>query len=222
MHQLNYPSEIIDRIRKRRGSLHVHEVIEATRTALLVVDMQKAYLNGPAQIPALEDIVPNINRLAAALRARGGTVIWIKNTLAGDSVPNWPPYARLRSPEFNEKTRRALTDGAAGHDLLDGLAVDQQDSIEKKYRYSAFTDASPEIESRLRARGADLLIITGTVTNVCCESTARDAMMKNFDIVMISDANAARTDQEHVGALLNVWQFFGDVMTTDELIERLV
>jgi ureidoacrylate peracid hydrolase len=58
-------------------------------------------------------------------------------------------------------------------------------------------------------------LITGTVTNVCCESTARDAMMNNFKTVMIEDGNAAVTDEDHNSALCNFYLTFGDVMTTD-------
>jgi ureidoacrylate peracid hydrolase len=67
----------------------------------------------------------------------------------------------------------------------------------------------------------DTLLITGTVTNVCCESTARDAMMLNFKTIMVSDANAARSDEEHSATLAAFYAIFGDVMETGYLIERL-
>ena len=66
------------------------------------------------------------------------------------------------------------------------------------------------------------MIVTGTVTNTCCESTARDAMMLNYKTVMVSDANAAASDEEHNASLANILRIFGDVMSTDEVIERLV
>lgn len=65
------------------------------------------------------------------------------------------------------------------------------------------------------------LSITGTVTNVCCESTARDAMMLDYRVTMLSDGNAALNDQEHAAALDTFAMFFGDVMTTSEAIARL-
>jgi ureidoacrylate peracid hydrolase len=64
--------------------------------------------------------------------------------------------------------------------------------------------------------------VTGTVTNVCCESTARDAMMLDYRVAMLSDGNASLTDEEHAASLNNFLIFFGDVMTTDEAIGRLV
>lgn len=65
------------------------------------------------------------------------------------------------------------------------------------------------------------MLITGTVTNVCCESSARDAMMLNFKTIMVSDANAARSDAEHSATLATFHAIFGAVMDTAYLIERL-
>jgi ureidoacrylate peracid hydrolase len=67
----------------------------------------------------------------------------------------------------------------------------------------------------------DTVLITGTVTNVCCESSARDAMMLNFKTIMVSDGNAARTDEEHNATLSTFLAIFGDVMDTEFLIQRL-
>ena len=65
------------------------------------------------------------------------------------------------------------------------------------------------------------MLIGGTVTNVCCESTARDAMMMNYPTIMVEDALSAVTEHEHVNALHNWMLFFGDVLSVDEVIERL-
>ena len=73
----------------------------------------------------------------------------------------------------------------------------------------------------LRARGIDTLLITGTVTSVCCESTARDAMMLNFKTIMVTDGNAAMTDDDHAASLVAFYLTFGDIMSTDMLIACL-
>ncbi len=70
----------------------------------------------------------------------------------------------------------------------------------------------------LRDRGIDTLLITGTATNVCCESSARDAMMLNFKVVMVSDGLATHNDEEHNATLSNFYGLFGDVQTMDEAI----
>ena len=91
----------------------------------------------------------------------------------------------------------------------------------RKNRYSAFFPGACELPDLLRARGVDTVLITGTLTNVCCESSARDAMMGDFKTVMVSDANAARSDAEHIAALATVVQFFADVRSTDEVLSML-
>src|SRR4051812_10608769 len=96
-----------------------------------------------------------------------------------------------------------------------------EDEIVRKYRFSAFLPGTCELPYRLRARGFDTVLITGTVTNVCCESSARDAMMTNFKTIMVSDANAAMTMEEHNASLAAFYAIFGDVMDADFVIQRL-
>ena len=96
------------------------------------------------------------------------------------------------------------------------------DMYAKKTQYSAFTASSSTLDRELRERGIDTLLICGTATNVCCESTARDATMLDYRVAMLSDATATWTDQEHQAALTSFVLFFGDVMTTGEALTRLV
>jgi ureidoacrylate peracid hydrolase len=73
----------------------------------------------------------------------------------------------------------------------------------------------------LKQRGIDTLLIAGTKTNVCCECTARDAMMLDFKVVLLSDCTAALSDDEQRATLENVIQQFGDVRTADEVLALL-
>ncbi len=95
------------------------------------------------------------------------------------------------------------------------------DELIKKYRYSAFLPGASDLPDRLRSRGFDTVLITGTVTNICCESSARDAMMTNFRVVMVSDGNAAATPEEHDASLIALYSSFTDLMDTDMIILRL-
>ena len=101
------------------------------------------------------------------------------------------------------------------------LEVLPEDLHVEKKRFSAFIQGSSNIEEVLRARGIDTVLVAGTVTNVCCESTARDAMMRNFRAIMVTDANAAFTDEEHNAALMSFYLVFGDIMPTDMVISLL-
>ncbi len=99
----------------------------------------------------------------------------------------------------------------------DALDVKPHDLKVEKNRFSAFIQGSSDLDKLLKERGIDTVLVTGTVTNTCCESTARDAMMLNYKTVMVSDANAAATDDEHNATLANILRIFGDVMSTDEV-----
>ncbi|TMJ95568.1 MAG: cysteine hydrolase [Alphaproteobacteria bacterium] len=221
---MSIPQSVVTRVIERRGREHVYENLDPAKTALVVVDMQNAFmLPGVAHAlcPMAEKIVPNINRLAQAVRETGGTVVWIKTTFKEDALQSWSTYFEMVSPQHGAKRVEALTAGSKGHQLWDSLEVRAQDLIVEKNRFSAFIQGSSDLAEILRARGLDTILVTGTVTNVCCESTARDAMMLNFKTVMVSDGNAAVTDADHNASLCAFYLTFGDVMSTDMLIACL-
>ena len=224
MHKLSIPQSVIDRVIAKRGRELVYEDIDPAKTALIVVDMQNAFmLAGVAHAlcPMAEKIVPNVNRLAEAVRATGGAVVWIKTTFTSDALRSWSTYFEMVTPQLRAQRITALTADSKGHGLWATLDVRPDDLIVEKDRFSAFIQGSSNLADVLRDRGVDTLLVTGTVTNVCCESTARDAMMLNFKTIMVSDANAARTDEEHNATLSTFLAIFGDVMDTDFLIQRL-
>ena len=178
---------IVKRVIQRRGAEHSFADLDPPRTALVVIDLQHAFMNdavGFAAVPAARDIVPPVNRLAAAVRETGGGVFWIKMTHDERCFSEWSVAYELPTLEYRAKRIAALSEGTLGHELWPDLDVRPEDEIVKKYRYSAFMPGTSELPDRLRARGFDTVLITGTVTNVCCESSARDAMMTNFKTVM--------------------------------------
>jgi ureidoacrylate peracid hydrolase len=218
MHRIDIPQSVIDRVVARHGREHVHADLDPVRTALIVVDMQNAFmLPGVAHSPCLmaQEIVPNINRLANAVRATGGTVVWIKTTYTDETLESWSTLYDMLGPAKTERRAQALTADSKGHELWPALEVLPDDLLVEKKRYSAFIQGSSDLADVLRKRGIDTLLITGTVTNVCCESTARDAMMLNFKTVMITDGNAAVTDEDHNASLIGFYLIFGDIMSTD-------
>jgi ureidoacrylate peracid hydrolase len=218
------PDDVVERVIQRRGSEHPFADLDPVRTALVVIDMQHAFMNdavGHAVCPAARDIVPAINRLAAALRETGGAVFWVRMTHDDRCLDDWSVAFEIATPEARAKRIAALTGGSLGHSLWPELDVRPEDEIVDKYRFSGFLPGTSELPERLRARGFDTVLITGTVTNVCCESSARDAMMSNFRTVMVSDGNAALTQHEHDAALTAFYNVFGDVMDTDMLVAAL-
>lgn len=216
---------IIDRVVARRGRLHLFDDLEAKRTALVVIDMQKTFCEpgAPAEVPASRDIVPSINRLADGLRRAGGTVVWCThaNVGTGDSSDWRNFFDFFVSDDVRSRTIESLSPGGSGQDIWHELTVEEPDIKLFKNRYSALVPGSSQLERVLRSLNIDTLLICGTKTNVCCESTARDAMMMDFKVVMVSDGTAALSEDEHRGTLENIIQQFGDVMTVDEILERL-
>jgi len=218
------PDDVVQRVTERRGTAHCYAELEPLKTALVVVDLQHAFMNeavGHAVVPEARDIVPAVNRLAAAVRAAGGGVFWIQMTHDEKTAVDWSVAYDIATPAMRARRIAALTEGSLGHQLWPTLDVGPEDEKILKYRFSAFMPGTCDLAARLRARGFDTVLITGTVTNVCCESSARDAMMLNFRTIMVSDGNAAITMHEHNAALTAFYNVFGDVMSTDMLVDRL-
>jgi len=225
MNRTHIPDWVVSRVIERRGHAHVYRHLDPARTALIVVDLQNAFMmDGVAHslIAGAREIVPNVNRLAGALRECGGRVVWIHNTSRPEDQEAWPIYYNeLSIPERAARRHAALTPGSLGHQIWEGCDVQPDDLHVNKTRFSALLPGTSELEAQLRARKIDTLLICGTSTSVCCESTARDACMLNFRTIMISDGNAAATDEEHNATLMNFYLTFGDVMTTDQAIGYL-
>ena len=218
------PDEIVRRVVASRGREHCFAELNPARTALVVIDLQHAFMNpavGHAVVPSAIDIVPAVNRLAAAVRQARGGVFWVRMTHDERCLDDWSVAFEISTPERRQKRIAALTAGSLGHSLWPDLDVRPEDEIVDKYRYSGFLPGTSDLADRLRARGFDTVLITGTVTNVCCESSARDAAMLNFRTVMVSDGNAASSQAEHDASLTAFYNIFGDVMDTDMLVAAL-
>jgi ureidoacrylate peracid hydrolase len=221
MHHLAIPQTVTDRVVARHGCAHPFADLDPTRTALVVIDMQNGFMMPGVAHGLCENavtIVPAINTLAASLRAAGGKVFWIQNTHDDATFSSWSVLYDYLTPERKAKRVESMTAGSLGHELWADLDVRPEDQRILKFRYSAFIAGSSDLPDVLREQGYDTVLIAGTVTNTCCESSARDAMMMNFKTVMVADANAANNDAEHNASLIAFYLVFGDVMTTDELI----
>src|SRR5262249_6667717 len=201
-----------------------HDEIDAARTALVVIDMQNHFVaeGFPAEVPLSREIVPTINRLASSMRAAGGQVAWVQTTASG-ALEHWGNrHKYMLTPERAAERIASLSEDADGFKLYAALEPLSGDLRVKKIKYSAFIGGSSDIDAQLRSRGVETVLIAGTATNVCCESSARDAMMLDYRVIMLSDANATWSDEAHAATLNNFAVFFGDVMTADEAISRLL
>lgn len=196
---------------QRRGRRHAFERIEPTRTALVVVDMVPFFVE---EMEFCRGIVPNIGRLASSLRDAGGTVAWV---LPGPSTTMRRDDEFL-GPEVAETYRKLGGKGPLRERLWHEFEVSDEDVLVEKSAASAFFPGRSPLPAALDARGIDTVLITGTVTNVCCESSARDASTLGYRVLMVADANAARRDEDHNATLYTVYRSFGDVRPTDDVI----
>jgi ureidoacrylate peracid hydrolase len=186
------------------------------RAALLVIDMQSDFVDEGAvmevamarhRIPAMKDVID-------LCRAAGVPVIYTQHVLSDrfDISPLETAYQpRLKATGMRE--------GSSGTEIVPQLAPRPGDVIIKKHRYDAFHNT--QLETVLRnIRGAgrvDTVIIVGTVTSICCESTARSAFMRDYKVAFISDANGGLDEASHDATLGIIGKVFGRVMTVAEL-----
>jgi ureidoacrylate peracid hydrolase len=216
-----YPS-VIDRIAQRRGGMPVFDGLDSRRTAHIVVDLQNGFMapGAVAEIGTAREIVPAVNRISAALRASGGLVVYIQNTFDEEAIRTWSTYFdHFCSPARRARMIEAFTPGAEGHALWPDLDVRPEDLQVRKRRFGAFAPGASDLHAILQQRGIDTLIITGTASQVCCESTARDAMMLNYKVFFVADGNATFTDEEHNATLSAMAYTFCDVIDSEALIE---
>jgi ureidoacrylate peracid hydrolase len=225
------PDQLIDDLIRqatyRRNGLAVFGDVDLTRTALLVLNMQNAWLAdgapfrvGPPEL--FEGLLDRINVFAQSVRAGHGQVIWIRTTVGAVGSPDyWNTYY----DNFIEPVKRAvavaaLTPGSPMHPLHADADVQAGDWVLDKYRFNAFARNHHDLEARLRAQGIDSVMVAGTATNICCESTIREAMTRDFRTFMPHDLVAAPTRDGHAAGLRNVMQAFADVRATRDLDYR--
>lgn len=214
---------IIERVIARRGRARWFDALDPRKTALVVIDMQETFCapGSPAEVPVARDVVAPINAMARGLRALGGQVIWVLHANAHVGArSDWAMFFdHVVADDVRQRTMESLSPGRQS--VWRGLEQDPRDLTIIKNRYSAFTPGSSSLERVLRSMGLDTVLIAGVKTNVCCESTARDAMMLDYKTVMLSDCCAALSFEEHRATLETFIQQFGDVLTSREALDLL-
>jgi ureidoacrylate peracid hydrolase len=215
---------VVRRVTERRGGLGVFDSIDCRRTAHIVVDLQNGFMapGAVAELPIARDIVPNVNRISDAVRRTGGLVVYIQNTFDEIAVRTWPVFFNhFCSPARRVRMIEAFTPGSEGHALWPELDVRPEDLKVRKRRFGAFAPGASDLHAILQDHGIDTLIVTGTASQVCCESTARDAMMLNYKVFFVADGNATFTDSEHNSTLTAMAYTFCDVRDTDSVLALL-
>jgi len=201
--------------------------LNPAETAMIIVDMQNAYaseggylhLAGLAEGEATECIA-QVAKAAAAARAAKIPVLYFQNgwdaeysEAGGPGSPNWHKSNALKAmrnkPELQGKL---LAKGGWDYALVDALKPEAGDVVVPKPRYSGFFNTN--MDSWLRARGIRNLVFTGIATNVCVESSLRDAFHLEYFCVVLEDATQASGPEfAQQAAIYNIEKFFGWVST---------
>ncbi|MBZ5695369.1 MAG: cysteine hydrolase [Acidobacteriia bacterium] len=191
------------------------------RTALLNVDLQNCFVEGsPIAAPDGRAVLDRMNRLAAACRKAGILVIHA-------SVVFRPDHSNLGIlEEFNPYVKDGILDkGSTSAALHKDLVIDPRDILLDKPRFGAFHGT--DLELILRKRGIDTIIIGGVATNICCETSAREAAVRDFRVIFLSDGTAtadmgdASAQELQKATCATLGFLFAQVLTVDQTIRKI-
>ena len=198
--------------------------IDPEYAALVIIDMQN-FVCAPEEGPGLQGIdkvIENTNKLVDICHEQAIPVIWVRHNINtdGDSTdgglyPVFHNREQLSSVENYGKSTEIYSELHFNKDL---------DHVVFKNRYSAFLPVPPESELQLKLTSLNIkqLIVTGVVTNVCVESTIRDAMQLDYEVILISDATTTFDNVIKEATLMNIRLFFGDVRKNQDVIDKII
>lgn len=208
--------------------------VTVEETALVIVDMQNAYLSKGGYIDLVgfdvsgaPPVIAETARIAMACRAVGLPVIYLQNGFSPDqreappSAPVWHKSNALKFMRMNEAyAGRLITHGTWDHEIVPELAPQHGDIVVPKARYSGF--AGTTLEQVLSSRRIRTLLVCGVASNVCVESTIRDAYHREFFPIMLTDATMAAGPGQQQATEFNVEHFFGWLSSGAELRAALM
>lgn len=223
-------------LQRIRNAIPIH--LDPSRTALVIVDMQEYFLNPDspfscackAQVPGVLDyfqergrsvVEPALQRLLACFRAHNLRVIYTTVASELSDGRDLMPIFQQRNTATHEDVQAACipprTDAWAR--IVSALAPRSDELVINKTTYGTFN--STGLDRTLRNLGITTLVIGGVVTNVCVETTARDAADLGYDVILVDDACAAYSPEIHDATLLSFQGPFGRVRTTDDVLVLL-
>ena len=209
---------------------NAERITDPARSALVIIDMQYAtghHTGALAQKMKAEEnsvtdwrferietlVIPNNQRLIKVMRAAGGKVIYITIGAALADCSDAPVHMRSFFASLGNY------EGQLAHQIIDELTPEPGDPIVRKTSMGAF--ASTGLDHLLRALDREHLFMTGVSTNMCVETTAREAADRGYAVTLVEDACATTHKELHEGTLRNFGRFFGTVRSTDEVIKIL-
>ncbi|MCL0073361.1 isochorismatase family protein [Dehalococcoidia bacterium] len=198
---------MLDEISKLRAS---HDVtLDPRRSALVIVDMQRYFLedSSHAFIPAARAIVPRLTKLIQAYSQHGLPIVFTRhlNTDANAGMMSrwWQDLIRADDP---------ASEIIPEFDLSQGVVIE-------KSQYDAFYETA--LDEMLREKGVTQIVICGVMSHLCCETTARSAFVRGFEVFFTVDGTATYTEAFHRATLLNLAHGFAVPVLTHEILDKL-
>jgi len=202
--------ELVDKVVSRRGRLHAFESLDPKETCLVVIDLMVASIEAD---PRCAELFQPINKAAKFIRAAGGQVAWVTTSSPGIS--------ELHIKVFGEDTANLFHERAQPNDarsrLHEHFVLEKDDIFASKQGFSAFFPGRSNLIEQLDARGVNTVMLCGTVTNVCCESSARDAVELGLQTVLLADLCKGHAHGLHEATLATFFRSFGDVRLSSEI-----
>ncbi len=196
-------------------------VLDAKKAALVIIDMQifSCAPTGGEPLPHIDRVIKQINLLADFCRGINIPIIWVRHNFVITSELDNSGLFNL----FHDKNHADNTENfSKGTEIYAGMHFDiQQDHVVFKNRYSAFLSDPPELQATLKTLKRKQLIFAGVAANVCVESTLRDAMQLDYEVILVSDATTATNNAVLESTLENTYHFFGDVCVAEDIISKL-
>lgn len=186
--------------------------LKRNTAALLVIDMQHFFLDedAPAFIVNALAILPALKRLISAFRKSGRPVIFTRHAHHPD---------RLDAGIMEWWWEEMCLEGTPESEVYYDITPLSDEKVILKHRYSAFYNT--DLETVLRCLKIEDLVISGVMTNICCESTAHDAYFRDHRVFFLADGTATVNEEMHLASLLNLSYGFASVTTTDKVIQQL-
>lgn len=215
-HPSGIPQVILDKVVSRRGRMHAFPTLNPAKTALVVIDLDTGSVSH-GETKEIRVFVPRINLLAEVLREHGGTVAWVTTPITAPTKNFRALYGKTMTKMYEDEGQP----GGTGHTIWHELDAQPDDLYATKKGASAFFPSKSNLHEQLKARGIESLLITGLVTNVCCESTARDACELEYEVTMVSDCMWGHKQGQHEATLATFYRNFGDVRPSDNVMGLL-
>lgn len=194
----------------RRFNVHSSPV-GMDQSALLVIDMQNYFLG--SRVASLvgpgKAILPNVRRLIDHYQENGRPVIYTRHVHAQDGSD-----LGILGQWWDEN----VMEGTEEAEIHESLTPRPDEKVIVKNRYSAF--CGTDLEEILSSSDVREVVISGVMTNICCESTAREAFFRDIWVKFVADATTTVTEAMHIGALLNLAYAFAEVCLTEDTFRR--